>query len=227
MNERTAVRPELAAHIPRRVAALRVDRRGYPVPWFVQWFDGEPDFRVIDSAKLRRAVKQARCWICGDALGVNKSYVIGPMCVVNRISAEPPSHMDCARFAARACPFLVLPNAHRRDANLPADGGMNPAMLPHNPGVSAVWITRQQVSAVNNADGVVFRIGEPFSVEWFRQGRVATRDEVVTAFKFGLAKLIDYGRAQYGDDAVMTEAEAFTALQPYLPADASPSVATG
>lgn len=93
--------------LPPRIAKLPTDERGYPVPYFVEWIDGKPDFRVMSSKNLARAVKYRRCWICGEELGRFLCFTIGPMCGVNRISSEPPSHYDCARFAVSACPFLT------------------------------------------------------------------------------------------------------------------------
>ena len=40
--------PERPDHIMR----LPVDGRGYPVPYFASYFDGKPDFRVIDRDKV-------------------------------------------------------------------------------------------------------------------------------------------------------------------------------
>lgn len=71
--------------MPPRIARLPVNDAGYPVPWFVAWIDGKPDFRVIGPAKLPKAVKEGRCWICGDKItGPTVAFVIGPMCAVNR-----------------------------------------------------------------------------------------------------------------------------------------------
>src|SRR6267154_1896953 len=100
---------------PKRSAELPRDERGYPVPWFVEWIDGKPDFRVMDSDKLVEAIKYKRCWVCGGPLGHYKVFTIGPMCMVNRTSAEPPSHRDCAEFSVRNCPFLTTPDMHRRE----------------------------------------------------------------------------------------------------------------
>ena len=33
--------------LPRRFLGLPIDDRGYPVPWFVHWVDGKPDFRLV------------------------------------------------------------------------------------------------------------------------------------------------------------------------------------
>src|SRR5215831_18617572 len=120
------LRPELPP-LPRRMKALPVDR-GYPVPWFVEWIDGVPDFRIMDGRKLVRAVRERLCWVCGQPLGSFLAFTVGPMCAVNRISSEPPSHRDCAVFSAKACPFLTRPTMRRREAGRPEEaeqpGGM-------------------------------------------------------------------------------------------------------
>ncbi len=75
--------------VPPRIAKLPKDQRGYHVPWFVAWIDGVADFRVTDNAKLVRAVNERRCWVCGEKMGRHLAFLIGPMCAVNRVSAEP------------------------------------------------------------------------------------------------------------------------------------------
>src|SRR4029077_20531487 len=114
--------------IPPRIARLFRDSRGFPVPWFVQWCEnaerswpgvGPPDFRVTDSRRFAAAIKQHLCWVCGESLGRHQVFVIGPMCVVNRVTSEPPNHRDCAEFAVKACPFLTQPRMRRNVKNLP------------------------------------------------------------------------------------------------------------
>ena len=41
------LRAELEA-LPARLHFLPVDERGYPVPWFVAWRDGKPEFRAME-----------------------------------------------------------------------------------------------------------------------------------------------------------------------------------
>lgn len=57
-----AVRPELEA-LPERMRSLPLDHRGYPVPWFVAWIEGKPEFRAMDADKFRRAIREKRCWV--------------------------------------------------------------------------------------------------------------------------------------------------------------------
>ena len=104
--------------MPERMRDLPVDSRGYPVPWFVAWQDGKPEFRAMDGDKFRRAVKEKLCWVCGARLGVHMTFVAGPMCGINRTASEPPCHADCAVWSATNCPFLANPRAVRREADL-------------------------------------------------------------------------------------------------------------
>jgi hypothetical protein len=82
LNKRIASIP-----MPSRIAKLQVSAEGFPIPWFVQWIKGEPDFRIMDGEKLSIAVRHKRCWICGEQLGQFMCFAIGPMCMINRVSA--------------------------------------------------------------------------------------------------------------------------------------------
>ena len=108
----TEYRQDLPQPIPDRILRLPVER-GYPVPFFVDRVDGHYDFRVADARKLKLCVMKKLCWICGEPLGRNLTFAIGPMCAINRISAEPPSHRECAEWSARACPFLIFKEPER------------------------------------------------------------------------------------------------------------------
>ena len=100
--------------MPASMRELRVDSRGYPVPWFVAWVDGQPIFPALDARKVMLAWKNRLCWVCGKPLARMSAFVIGPMCAINRISSEPPSHLYCARFSAIHCPFLSRPKMKRQ-----------------------------------------------------------------------------------------------------------------
>lgn len=172
---------------PPRVARLPRNKAGYPVPWFVGIVDGEPDFRVIGEGRIDDAVRFRQCWLCGQQLGANAAFVIGPMCAVNRVSAEPPSHRDCAIYAATACPFLTTPHMRRRDSNLP-DNAVNPdgEMIRRNPGVALVWVSRNWRA---RTDLRLFEVGDPIETRWYAEGRDATRDEVLASIDSGLPLL--------------------------------------
>jgi hypothetical protein len=175
---------------PPSIRALARDDRGFPVPFFVEYIDGKPDFRVMDPEKMVRCIRHGLCWICGKALGRMKAFAIGPMCSVNRISAEPPAHPMCATFAAKACPFLSHPLAKRPPVDDLAERFGQPApaggvMLEHNPGVTLIWHCLRY-SLNRQADGILFEIGPPSRCAWFREGREATRQEILDSFDLGL-----------------------------------------
>lgn len=169
---------------PRRMARLPRNKAGYVVPWFVAFVDGVPDFRVIAPGKLADAIRFRTCWLCGDPLGANAAFVIGPMCAINRVSAEPPSHRDCADYAARACPFLTTPKMVRRDGRLPDDAREpDGIMIRRNPGVALVWVSRNW----RLRPGLqLWTVGDPIETRWYAEGRPATRDEVLASIDSGL-----------------------------------------
>lgn len=176
-------------NMPERINRLPIDDRGYPVPWFVEYVNGKPDFRVIDGRKLVRAVKEKLCWICGEKLGTYLAFTIGPMCAINRTISEPPSHRECAEFSARVCPFLSLPKKKRDEEDLPA-GAVEAAGigLKRNPGVVCVWITKgYMIMRVEN--GILFRIGDPLETKWYAHGRSATRAEILESINSGIPLL--------------------------------------
>jgi hypothetical protein len=203
--------------MPSRVRRLPVDPvRRIPVPWFVAWVDGKPDFRVAD--KLIEAVRFNRCWVCGQVRGRYATFVIGPMCTVNRTTAEPACHADCAEWSARVCPFLSRPHARRREANMP-DGHVEPAGIAilRNPGVTCLWTTRTwRTFGVDN--GILFGLGAATSVTWWANGRAATRAEVLESVDSGMPILRDIA-VQEGPKAVAQLDRQRLAIEPILPPD--------
>lgn len=190
-------RPELEP-LPLRMDKLLV-HRGYPVPYFVEWVrngkavkpgSGEPEFRLMSQQRFMKCLRERRCWTCGSYIhSTSASFVLGPMCAVNRTSAEPPSHRECAEWSARNCPFLSRPQARRREAGMPPETGeVAGIMLKRNPGVALVW-TSSSYSAFRVEHGVLFNIGDPRSVSWWAQGRPATRAEIEASIDSGLPSL--------------------------------------
>lgn len=187
--------------MPARIATLPIDARGYPVPWFVQYLKdgkestpedgGEPDFRVMNSKRLVLARNRKLCWTCGQPMGQFYCFVIGPMCAINRVSAEPPSHLDCGQYAAKACPFLSNPRMRRNEKNLPEHKEMAGFGIERNPGVTCLWVTRNYDVFMSPAggQGPLFKLGKAHSVAWYAQGRVATREEVMASIDSGYPAL--------------------------------------
>jgi hypothetical protein len=189
-------------YMPSQVRALPRNSAGYPVPWFVATIDGAPDFRVIRANGIPDAYNKKLCWVCGQRRSAKKpdAFVIGPMCAVNRVSAEPPSHLACAIFAAQACPFLSNPNKVRREAHMPEVlGQIAGTMIERNPGVALVYVSRSW-KPFRDPDGApLFNVGAPLYCYWFAEGRTATRAEVTASLESGLPLLREVAERESPD----------------------------
>jgi hypothetical protein len=203
--------------------------RGFPVPWFAAEVDGQYDFRIITGEKITQAVRERRCWVCGGPLGGYLSWPIGPMCALNRTISEPPNHRECAEFSAKACPFLTQREAERRTTGLPDPAELTQAAgfgLARQPGVVCLWTTRQyrpfrvpaDAVAAGAQPGVLFALGEPTDIAWYREGRTATPAEIYDSLASGLPTLRDLARRQ-GTAAVVhleRQIDRFLTLVPEL-----------
>lgn len=177
---------------PANMAPLPIDERGYPVPFFVDWINNKPEFRGFTRYALGECINRRACWTCGQPLGKENVFVIGPMCAINRISSEPPSHILCARYAATACPFLTKPHMVRREADMPK-APVPGMMIARNPGVTLLWFARdaKDYHILNEAEGPLWHfLREPRGVEWYCRGRQATRKEVLDAIQSGLPLIL-------------------------------------
>lgn len=207
--------------MPPQIARLPRDHVGHPVPWFVAWIDGKPDFRVIAPGKVQDAIRYELCWVCGQHRGRNQAFVIGPMCAVNRTTAEPGGHRDCAIYAARACPFLATPNMRRRETGIPEEAAA-PAgqMIRRNPGVALVWVTRDWALWRPEPDGgLLYDLGDPTEVLWYAHGRAAGRAEVWESIESGLPILRQIAEDEGPEALIALSAQVARAL-PLLPAEA-------
>jgi hypothetical protein len=209
--------------MPDRIKRLPISTTGFPVPWFVAKINGEWDFRVVGPDKMVQAVKRRLCWVCGQPMGVYMAFTIGPMCAINRVIAEPPSHLECADYSARACPFMTRPNARRNEKDLPENrvaAAGKPIM--RNPGAVCVWVTKS--ATVRRAhlgnDGVLFYLGEPENLLWFAEGRTATRAEVDHSIETGLEILLK-AATEEGVEAVEDLWKMIERVKPLLPKERS------
>jgi hypothetical protein len=208
------------ADMPTKIARLEVDKRGYPIPWFVDRAappkDGGPDFRVMDGDRLKRAIREKRCWICGLPLQGEAVFVIGPMCAVNRTNAEPPNHSGCAEWAVKACPFLAVPKRVRDERELPSSYTQAGTGIRRNPGVAGLWFGGGTKTFHPPGGGVLFELGEPNAVFWYCEGRRATRAEVVESVDTGLPLLMAEA-AKEGAEALFDLGRMTERFMPLLP----------
>ena len=104
--------------VPATIRELPLTEWGYFKPWFVE----ADDFRVVDGNKAWLSVSGQACWICGKPFTPGEYALVGDRNSVNqRVYTEPPCHKDCAEYAMQVCPFILYPNAKRREANLEAE----------------------------------------------------------------------------------------------------------
>ena len=212
------VRPTLK-DIPIRMMDLPTDR-GFPVPWFVDWIDGTPEFRLMNGEKWKRAVREKLCWVCGKKLGAYLCFVLGPMCGITRTTSEPACHRECARWSARFCPFLSRPHMMRRGQEELAAAGaqsMGGTGLSRNPGVVLLWSARDYKVFRPEGGGMLIQVGDPLEVEWWAEGRKATRDEVQESIRTGLPSLEEVARQE--DGAMEDLSRRVTAFEQYLPGE--------
>ena len=232
-GEPDPVRDYGAAHIrpdclplPAAMAGRPVERRGYPVPWFATWTADGWDLRVVRPERAAEARRRQVCWVSGQPLGRYRAFVIGPMCSINRVSADPPTTREIALWSARVCPFLSRPLAVRNTRGLAELGfreeEQRGVMLARNPGVCAVWVTDRYRVGQRGAERGLFFLGEPTAeVQWFTEGRPAARAEVEAAIATGLPAL--HAVAEQEGPAALAELDRLTeAARAWLPAAATP-----
>ena len=197
--------------LPARIARLPKDERGYPVPRFVQWLKDDkqalrtepgakPDFRYADADFRYLAFKFGLCWVCGDVLGVHRVYAIGPMCVVSRTTSEPACHRECAEFAARACPFLIHPRQRRNEKGKDPGAEAPGILIDRNPGCVCLYETRS-AKRFNAGNGWLIRLGNPDRLDWWAEGRTATRTEVLASIASGYPLLFNEAKKD-GPEAI-------------------------
>lgn len=116
--------------IPEQMAHLRLDEKGYPIPFFAPIVDGKPNFKYQDTKKRDMCIERKLCPICGKKLPKDYSYIVsGPAGYKNGISSDAMMHRACAEFSMLACPHLHFERSERK-----VDVSPNPAMLPDKPG---------------------------------------------------------------------------------------------
>lgn len=155
---------------PDRIAAMKKDVRGYPIPFSVKYgADGAPDFRVIDPEKWEDAVIAKRCGISGGFLGSHLAFVGGPRSIENRYFTDLPMHRDCAIYALRVCPFIAAPKfSYSRDFT--EEIAVNEHVSTTRPSRFGLGISKG-FEVVRLPQGDIALRSQPFkSIEWWENG---------------------------------------------------------
>lgn len=157
-----------SATIPRSIARLPRDPRGYPIPFFALERDGVHDFAVVDSDRVVRCVTERRCGICGEKLAALGWFIGGPKSLAARRSFDAPMHLDCAQFSIAACPHLALQGARYRSAR-GVDSGegtmVTEQVSDQKPDRYALMGTPR--FSMNYASGGVIEFKRPEIVHWY------------------------------------------------------------
>lgn len=121
---------EIAVQIPPRLQRRPVFR-GVPVPYtvFIR-DDGRPEFRVLDTDHWRQAAARRLCGLCGEPQDHWIWFIGGEKCLKSwpgkmhqtGVFADLGMHEECARYAAKVCPFLSGAHTDYK-GTLPRKGG--------------------------------------------------------------------------------------------------------
>lgn len=116
--------------MPMGIAARPRDVRGFPIT-FVTLItsDGHPDFTTIDAQKIIACIQQDLCGMCGLSNETEVAFIGGPLSVENGNFLDPPMHVDCARYAIKACPHIAIDTARYSKPNLGGPEGRE--LFPH------------------------------------------------------------------------------------------------
>jgi len=164
--------------IPPRLAGRPRDRRGYPVPYIVMLdANGKPDFRVSDTLKVMRVVELRLCGLCGQPMGRYMGFIGGPQSFQSHCNTDPPSHVECAEYALKVCPFLANPSMHYAE-KIPMLAGAKTIVIPEMPVERPerfFLATAKSVEWVRLPSGnPVLQAGEWLTTRWFKDGQEIT-----------------------------------------------------
>jgi len=101
--------------IPNFLKHLKVDKRGYPIPFFVPWKNGQPDFMYQDAEKQKLTTEKHLCHICGKKLHKDYHYFIsGIHGLTNQVASDAAMHRECAEYSLQVCPHMLYQKAERQ-----------------------------------------------------------------------------------------------------------------
>jgi hypothetical protein len=103
----------------------------------------------------------------------------------------------------------------RRTNDFP-EGKLPPAgiMVERNPGVTLLWFTNSysliqspKIESASAGEGILFKLGRATKTEWYREGRKATRAEILESIDSGLPLLHQANEMQGMGEAGRIEVE--------------------
>jgi len=183
--------------MPKRIARLPRDKRGYPIPWNVlRGSDGTPLFTVNDSVKHMMALQGKLCPICGEPLGVHIWFVGGPLSAFhpNGRYIDLPSHKECAEFSLRTCPHLSAPKYTHRIDHIINEGKVpegalltDPTVNPDRPAVF-VMVRSSGMKIYQTANGIYVRPDGITGIEYWNFGKQLSEAEGVELVRISMGE---------------------------------------
>jgi hypothetical protein len=142
---------------------------------------GNPQFSINDMHKLRACVNKRLCGLCGNRLTRDAWFIGGSHCFLleNGAFVDPPSHLMCAEYAIRVCPFLAAPRYGERIdlKKLPADAwgdiaaiGFHDSMPDGQPELFGLGCTRDYGFIADTPMLGVFVVNSWDYVEFWKDG---------------------------------------------------------
>lgn len=175
--------------IPRRMARLDRDPRGYPIPYVVLRAEGRAHFTINDEQRRQECLDRDWCPICGTLLARDRWFVGGALSAFHEQGAyvDTPMHDDCAHYALRVCPYLAAPSYGKRidDRTLNGDEPnlglfFDDTMIAERPEVFVAVLSRGH----DVTEGGYLRPRRPYlAVEVWRHGQPVTKAEAVEIVK--------------------------------------------
>lgn len=99
--------------IPDQMRHLKVDPRGYAIPWSVVMdTGGTAHFAIADEEKRRKAINHSICSLCGKGLPMKRWFIGGAKPAFHPMGAylDPPMHRVCSHYALQVCPYIAAPS---------------------------------------------------------------------------------------------------------------------
>lgn len=151
------------------------DERGYPIPWDVPIVDGVPQFRETDPNRTLATIAGKLCGLCG-VLMERIALIGGPIAVDLGLFTEPPMHPDCARYALKVCPFLVVKNARYSGAPFRPETELVEGIGEEHPEVFGLVVAEGfKLVMIPDKAEAAFQPEGVAMVFWYREGKPARR----------------------------------------------------
>lgn len=193
--------------IPPRMRNLPLDKRGYPIPYTVLVEGGDVFFTINREDLRMKCLREDRCPICGTKLFRGRWFVGGPGSglLPNGSYRDPPMHDECAHYALKVCPWLVVTEYDKRISHLfepQTVATVDPTVIPDKPPLFvALMAVSQDIISVMTPEGAQIHIrpkGTFRKREYWRGGEQLSQAEGEAVSETYLKWVIEEAARRYG-----------------------------